>query len=358
MIEIPHASPQWIVLDGDVSQVADAYGLAVLDRSARPLGGAVNGVVQVTTDQGDVVFRIHRPWTNVDRLEGVHRVQAHLRAQGLPVPDVLVARDGRSWTRLHDRLVEVIAYVAGGTQADTWDQFAASFTMLGRLHAALATLDPAIVPAPGYSSYAEPGTALAMLAETDRSFRCGADREGYTEAAAFREQARALWNRLDRERLAYTDSLPSSLIHADFLGKNVQLAGERVIALLDFDRLAWRERVHELGCSLYCVLGRLHRARPVDEPPSADDLARLAGLVRDYEATAHRPLNVAERAALPFEMARVPLYPIAEAGYLAAAGDMTDAIAQTRFAGRHLPRARWLVENADRVQASLPSAPG
>ncbi len=77
--------------------------------------------------------------------------------------------------------------------------------------------------------------------------------------------------------------------------------------------------------------------------------------MRNYEATAHQPLNAAERAALPFEMARVPLYPIAEAGYLAAAGDTMDAIAQTRFAGRHLPRAQWLVDNADRVHERLRS---
>ncbi len=276
MIDTCQASPQLTVLDGDVSRIADAYGLTVLRQGARPLGGAVNGVVQVTTDRGDVVFRIHRPWTTVARFEGVHRVQAQLRANGLPIPDVLASRDGRLWTRLHDRLVEVIAYVEGGAEADSWDQFTASFTMLGRLHTALAALDPAIVPVPGYSSYAEPGMALAMLAETDRAFQTCASSEGYAGAAALREEARRLWSRLDRERLTYTEHLPPSLIHGDFLGNNVQLSVERVMAILDFDRLAWRERVHDLAGSLYCVLGRLHRARPADEPPSGDDLARLA----------------------------------------------------------------------------------
>ncbi len=357
MIDIPQASPQWTVLDGDISRIADAYGLIVLGQGAKPLGVAVNGVVRITSDRGDVVFRIHRPWTTMARLEGVHRVQTHLRAHGLPIPNVLTARDGRSWTRLHNRLAEVIAYVEGGAEADTWDQFAASFTMLGRLHTALATLDPGTVPAPGYSSYADPATALAMLAETDEPFRSCANCEGYAEAAALREDARHLWYRIDRERMDYAEHLPSSLIHGDFLGNNVQIGAERVIAILDFDRLAWRERIHDLACSLYCVLGRLHRARPVDEPPSADDLVRLARLVADYEATAHRPLSAAELVALPFEMARVPLYPVAEAGYLAAAGNTMEAIAQTRAAGHHLPRARWLVDNAERLQECLRSAP-
>lgn len=70
---------------------------------------------------------------------------------------------------------------------------------------------------------------------------------------------------------------------------------------------------------------------------------RLAGLVADYEATAPTPPSSTEIAALPFEMARVPLYPVADAGYLAA------AVAQTRAVARHLPRASWLVAHADRL---------
>jgi hypothetical protein len=52
-------------------------------------------------------------------------------------------------------------------------------------------------------------------------------------------------------------------------------------------------------------------------------------------------------------MVRVPLYPIAYAGYLAAAGDRSEAIADIRLAGVHLPRARWLTDNADRIHAVL-----
>lgn len=80
----------------------------------------------------------------------------------------------------------------------------------------------------------------------------------------------------------------------------------------------------------------------------------MAGLVSNYVATARLPLSALELAALPFEMARIPLYPVAEAGYLAAAGDAKAAIIQTLSVDRHLPRAHWLVNNADRVSGALP----
>jgi hypothetical protein len=252
---------------------------------------------------------------------------------------------------LHDRLVEVSTFVDGGREADSWDEFGMSFAMLGRLHTALAPIDPALVPAPAHASYADPQTALAMLADTDTAFASCAGDEGYDEAADVRDRARCLWGRLDEARELYADHLPWALIHGDFVGTNVLLANDRVIALVDFDRLAHRERIHELAVSLYCVLGRLHRAQPPDQLPSDDEMARLAGLVMEYETPAHQSLSAIEFAALPFEMARVPLYPIAYAGYLAAAGNRLEAVADTRLAGLHLPRARWLVDNADRIHA-------
>ena len=350
-------APQWVVSEMDTVTIAGAFGLTLRSSTPVPLGGSVNGVVRVTTDAGDVVLRVHRPWTTVERLEGVHRVQDHLRSQGLPVPDILVARSGDRWTRLHDRLVEVMPYVAGGHQADTWDEFAVSFTMLGHLHAALASLSPGSasdsLPAPAHGSFADPRKALSMLAETDGAFTSCADRAGYRQAAVIRRETRTLLHRLDLERATYENNLPRSLIHADFLGTNVLLAAGRVIAILDFDRLTRRERIHELAVSLYCVLGRLHRAQPPDEPPTPAELARLAGLVATYEAVAATPLDSLELAALPFEMARVPLYPVAEAGYLAAAGDGPGAIAETLLAACQLPRVTWLVENADRLHDAL-----
>ncbi len=90
-------APQWVGSEEDIAAIAEGFDLTLLPSTAVPLGGAVNGVVRVMSDAGEVVLRVHRPWTTVDRLEGVHRVQDHLRSRGLPFPEMLVARSGHRW---------------------------------------------------------------------------------------------------------------------------------------------------------------------------------------------------------------------------------------------------------------------
>lgn len=100
------------------------------------------------------------------------------------------------------------------------------------------------------------------------------------------------------------------------------------------------------------MVGRLIWTQPPSEPSTDAELARLTRLVADYETNASEPLGP-EALALPFEMACIPLYPIVGAGNLASAGDWLAAIAQTRAVARHLPRASWLVTNADRLHKAL-----
>lgn len=353
MVSTLQSAHQWMIREDDIAVVADAYGLVLDPRTAKPLGGAVNGVSCVSGTTGDVVLRVHRPWATVARLEAVHRVQTRLRAYGLPIPDILTNRDGRAWTRLHDRLVEVMAYLPGGHEADCWPEFAISFAMLGRVHAALASLDPTAVPAPAYCSYVDPATALAVLTETDDAFASCAECDEYDAANASRNDARQLWRLIHTERTRYEEALPRSFVHADFVGKNVLLAHDQVIALLDFDRLAYRERVFDLAVSAFCALGRLYRTRSPDDAPTAHDLGELAHVLAAYEAAAHRTLTSAEIDALPFEMARTPLFPITDAGYLAAAGNPVAAVAQTRSVSHLLPRAHWLVTHAHLIHQAL-----
>jgi homoserine kinase type II len=68
---------------------------------------------------------------------------------------------------------------------------------------------------------------------------------------------------------------------------------------------------------------------------------RVRELVGHYQATAQQPLTVEERQALPIEMARVPLYWIAEAVWLsdplAAILKHADQIAFAQWSLRHQP---------------------
>lgn len=353
MISALQAAHQWVIGEDDIAVVGDAYGLTLDPRTATSLGGAVNGVARVCGISGEVVIRVHRPWTTSRRLEAVHRVQTRLRAQGFPIPEIFTSRCGRTWMVLHNRLVEVIRYVPDGHEADSWSEFAVSFSMFGQLHAAFASLGQAAVPAPMYSSYADPAMALAMLTETDDAFASCTYLKGFDTANAIRNEARRLLRLLRIKRAGYEDALPRSFIHGDFVGKNVLLSHGRVTALLDFDRLAYRERIFDVACSSCCMLSRLHRTQRSHIPPTERDLARLASVIAAYEEAAHLFLTPAEVAALPIEMARVQLFPVADAGYLVAAGEMTAALAQTRSVGHHLPRAWWLATHPHLVHQAL-----
>ncbi len=90
-------APKWIVSEEDIASIAEGFDLALRPSTAVPLGGAVNGVVRSMSDAREVVLRVHRLWTTVDRREGVYRVQDHLRSHGRPVPDIFVARSEHRW---------------------------------------------------------------------------------------------------------------------------------------------------------------------------------------------------------------------------------------------------------------------
>jgi len=232
---------------------------------------------------------------------------------------------------------------------ETWEDGQAAFAIMGRLHAALRSLPTSDLPPPEYGCYAAPITALAMLAETERAFRAQRGHDGYARTAAVRDATCALLHRLQIAYAGYESSLPRTLIHGDLLGSNLLLAGGRVVAILDFDRLAERERIYELAYALFHLLNRFRLKQVIrsDENGALADepLARITRLLRCYNAEVDLPLTAAEITALPYEMARAPLYPV-------AAGE---SVADTLPIAGQLPAAQWLADNASYVGTSLMS---
>ena len=267
------------------------------------------------------------------------------------MPEVLRASGGATWSLLGDRLVEVAAYVPSDGPADTWERMEAAAALLGPLHAALASLSPSYLVPPAYSGHATPQRALQMLGETDQAFHADRTQEGYAESAVARAATYDLLRTLADERSRYTPSLPTQLIHGDYGADNVLMRQGAVAAIPDFDLMAHRERIAALTYTLYWSLDRLR------DPTTADtigepDLRRAATLLRRY-ATASPPLLQAELDALPFEMARVLLYPIAEAGYAATVPYLPGVVERTLAFARHIPISRWLIREAGRISRIL-----
>jgi homoserine kinase type II len=354
MFEDLPVGPQWVLNRDDIQSIASDYGLTVATSDARTLSGAINGVVRVASSDGDVVLRVHRPWTTPARLTAIHGLQHSLRLADLPIPRVLPTRTGATWTRLADRLVEVSEYIPSDHSANTWAHSAPAFAMLARLHAALAQVPPGAIPPPAYGSYADPATALAMLAETEDRFVAHTNHPDYQQAATARQATRALLRTLAAERDRYEPLLPRSLVHGDYGGDNVLLRGAQVVAILDFDFLAERERIFDLAYSLYWALHYFCPPHSTALPPAAC-LTDAAALLRRYQQHTAMPLTTPELPALPYEMARIPLFFLAEAGYLTDEDIPGGPIGQTLRFAHHLPIAEALATNA--AQVSLLLAP-
>jgi Ser/Thr protein kinase RdoA (MazF antagonist) len=335
-----------------VGAVGADYGLTISSSPPRRLGGAINHVLRVATTGGDVIVRVHRPETTPDRLYAVHLIQEHLRSAGLPIPAIMRTRAGDSWIAFNGRLVEVLEFVPGGHEVETWEDGRAAFTALGRLHAALRTIDAPDLPAPPFGCYAPPKTALALFATTEAGFRAEAAHPDYGRATEVRTATAAVLRRLVAARTAYEGDLPRVLVHGDFVGYNVLIEGDNVIAILDFDRLAEGHRVTEIARNLMYVLSRVVYPKSGTWASgvglSDSDLTAVAGLVATYVTASGWPLTQTEILALPFEMAGAPVYPIAMAGT-----DPGHAVLETLIFAQHVPLTEWLVDHAHRVSAYL-----
>lgn len=342
--DTPLAESPW---DAVVDAVAAAYGLTIDAAPPIRLGGAVNRVFRVATVGGDVVIRMHRDTVAPQRLTAVHQVQARLCEAGLPVPDVLTTRGGASWIAVDGCPVEVLADMGEGHEVDSWADAAAVLAELGRFHGVARTLDARGLPPPVNPCYATPAEAQSLLTSGEAAFRAHAGEPGFPDAAAARARAAELLQWLRTVGRTSAGTLPRVLIHGDFVGRNVPLAEGRVIAILDFDRLAVRDRVWDVAYTLMAALSRLlpdWRAG-LGHGLGEGNLAAVATLLASYDAASGWPLTPAERRALPLEMAMTPLYPIVTAD--------EDAVGETLRFAPHLPVARWLVDHADDVAAAL-----
>lgn len=346
--------PQRRVSLDDARWLATAYGWTLVSDDVMPLGGAVNGVVRIHSSIGDLVIRVHRPWTDPVRLAAVHAVQDRLRTRGIPIPSVIRAAGGETFVTIsgnpigrsgteHDRLVEVLQTVDADGDTTSRERADIILSTLAPLHRALATIDPTSVPQPAYAAHVDVSEALVWLDDTDAAFAACGNQPGFRRASTVRGAARLLIERIRMDRLALDAELPRQLVHGDFGFGNVLVRGDRVVAIVDFDFMAERPRVFDLAYALYHAITRM-RHQDQTGPLRTEEYRWLVGRVTSYDAATHLPLTGAELNALPLEMAMVGLFQAVEAGHVA--DDPLRAIGQTLSIDWHLSLIAWMVDHA------------
>ena len=133
------------------------------DCHARDLGGAMS--LNVHIDPAGLVLRVHQPFVSRQRLRALHAVRVNLANQGLVVP-VPVGHGGSTIFRCGDRWAELEPYIPHERLPPTPASYSWLFGAMGRLHGALATLDPK-VPRPLVATYAAPGSLHRWLRITE-----------------------------------------------------------------------------------------------------------------------------------------------------------------------------------------------
>jgi Ser/Thr protein kinase RdoA (MazF antagonist) len=155
--------------------------------------------------------------------------------------------------------------------------------------------------------------------------------------------AKLVWPR----EQTFVDALPRGLAHGDFWDDNVLFRNGEVVFVTDFDFMGFRPRIDDLALTLFFTCMEFFEL-----PVSDDQPGRLSTLVDAYDAGAkdHR-LTRTEREALPFAIARQPLWSI---GVWVASLD--DETAARRHAATMPTEVQWalrLMSEAEKWQAAF-----
>jgi homoserine kinase type II len=265
----PDRATRWLA-----AALHGSWGLC-LDSCDRLLLSSTNALAWANTDGGSYVIKVASHQPSFERLERVGSLLADLERGGLPVAAPVGTLDGAARALVEsDRPLSVALHpLIDGELLDAADLDAVHATgeLVGRLHHALADLDPA-------------------------PFRDGPRESG----ADLREQIRTAVDRMPPERAPRAharltdllDVLPAldvapQLGHGDIRGANVLVRDHRVAALLDFDELSIRHRVVEISLGAVLLATEFRRWPPAP-------LAAQRSLMRGYEGVVQ--LTDAERA--------------------------------------------------------------
>lgn len=274
-----------------IERLLTFYDLGKLQRVTQAYHGNVNETAFIQTSRGHFVVRRNQQRLNDATHRYRHNLINRLNERGFPAPMLIPTRDGATLLRLDGRLYEVQAYIDGKDyDPDRPQQLVSIGTTLAAYHAAVQGFAlPPDQAQPRYSS-------RSIMALTERLIEC--DVMGDLSASLAWYDARAAQLRAALPSASYV-RLPHCVIHGDMHSGNLRFVGDRVVALLDYDQVAWDARIVDLADALVSFATTRDSTNqlmwgtfsgPLDE-------TRAARLITGY--TSVSPLTPAEIAALP-----------------------------------------------------------
>lgn len=305
--------------------------------------GMNNTTRYVTHAGGRYILRIYETHRDEDKVAYEHHVLACLKqapVAGLPVPEPVEALDGGSIVHTPEgKLAALFRHREGRNPAlVSAEDFLDFGRSAGALSCAMATITPDREPL--YRPYYEHGL---VPPEEIRDRIIGPLRQAGSGLADLGEALGVVETGLiDLHcRVPALQALPHQLIHGDLNASNVLAdAHNRIVALLDFEFVAWDLRVMELAVCL-------SEALPAPDAPMGETAwACLSALIRGF--TERVPLLAGEAAVLPqlLQLRRLDVF----LHFLHRWQDGVDSLAHVRrFLLEAQVQARWLARHGERL---------
>ena len=291
-----------------------------------------------------VVVRVYRPGVSVERAAALQAARRALGDAGLPIVTLIPSQSGRTIEAVNGRAVEVEEFVEHDGRMNTTPRLLRGAVLLAGVHDALADLH--LGPQGDHCPDANWISSVDVAARV----RAGVDRIRSWGDPATHDLIDTALRLADLVSEAEAPLGPSQLVHGDFWDDNVYFRGEKLVAVTDLDFMGNRPRVDDLALTLYFTDEEIQLAHALDRP-AEERIATLRPLVGAYAAALSTPLRESEWQALPWALARQPLWGIGE--WVRKLPSEAQAKEHARATGGAVRRAITIAAEANRWLAGL-----
>ena len=161
----------------------------------------------------------------------------------------ITASDGKGWTPVDGRLLEIEEYVPHDRHMDTWERVEAGLPVLGRMHDVLESIPVSHDGnVPRFVNHLAPEEELAATLHGLSRIRSWSPTQEEARLADAAEELASVVTEAQRRDCA---TLPRQLVHGDFWDNNVLFRGDTIVLIHDFDHMGERARIDDLALTLY-----------------------------------------------------------------------------------------------------------
>ena len=259
----------------------------------------MNTTIRLPT--ADAALHIFRTGTTHARMQALQIARGRLADGGVPVVGLVPSVAGRTWESVGDRMLEVENWVDHDGRMNTWERLRQGSLVLAAVHSIWADLDLGTDgEACDWANWIAPPQIAADAA-------AALDTLNRWQVGGLAQNV----ERLAELTCVEFSGLTVQVVHGDFWDNNIYFRGEDIVAVTDFDFLGRRPRIDDVALMLYFA----------DEQPyfagagyrsAAVRRSDLTTLVTAYHQALEKPLSDLELTALPYALARQPMWTYAK----------------------------------------------